>query len=154
MTRFLGYGESARALHCTDGEKVKLAENILNTPILPLAKASVIMLLLRVSSILPPVRRALYAVMVFNFLTCFIPWLFLAFECPPLTGRTWKPRTFGNLHCLGRIRAGYVLVLVNCTNLVTDAVLFPIPYLILRNTQTLNRWIRAVILWLFASSLL
>lgn len=133
--------------------KVMLLENIFAIPILPLVKASIIMLLLRVGAVLPNIRRALYAVMIFNILTCVIPWGFLIFECPPLTGRTWKPRTFGNLHCLGRVRAGRLLLLVNCTNLLTDILIFPIPFLIMRRASSLTVWAQTVVVSLFATSL-
>jgi len=131
-----------------------LAENILNPLILPLVKASIIMLLLRVASIVPMVRNTLLAVMTFNIVTCLIPWCFLIFECPPLTGRTWKPTTFGGLRCVGRVRAGQVLLLINCTNLLTDLLIFPIPFLILRRATTLSKWARTIIIALFASSLM
>jgi hypothetical protein len=53
--------------------QVMIAVNLLNTPILPLAKASIICLLFRVRSVLSSVRRPLYVIQAFNVLTCIIP---------------------------------------------------------------------------------
>jgi len=134
--------------------QVMISQNILNTPILPLAKASILVLLFRIASFMPWLRRCLYAIMGFNIITCVIPAAFLLFECPLAPNNSWEPRTFGNLHCVGRIRAGYILVFINCVNLFTDIIIFPIPFLIMQKVVTMRRGPRLITLILFASSLL
>ncbi|KAF2452373.1 hypothetical protein BDY21DRAFT_294755 [Lineolata rhizophorae] len=132
---------------------VLLSFNLLNLPIVPLVKASIIMLLLRVGSVIPSIRRALYAILVFNVGVMVIPWCFFIFMCPPRTGNTWAPRTFGGLHCVGRDRLGEMLIFVTCANLLTDLLIFPIPFLIMHKMMNTNIRTRVIVILLFASSL-
>ncbi|KAK2797468.1 hypothetical protein FQN51_008501 [Onygenales sp. PD_10] len=132
---------------------VTLAINLLNIPILPLAKASIILILLRVGKIISPVRRSLYVVFVFNLLACVIPWIMSIFICPPRTGDTWAPTTFGNLRCFGRDSQGHLLLFVNCANLLTDLLIFPIPFFIMRELMNTDIRARVAVILTFASSL-
>ncbi|CAN9133707.1 unnamed protein product [Alternaria alternata] len=80
---------------------VVMAFNLLNIPILPLVKASIILLLLRAGSVIEWLKRVLYAILVFTVGSALIPWFLYIFICPPLTGNTWKPRTFGGVTAIG-----------------------------------------------------
>jgi hypothetical protein len=82
-----------------------------------------------------------------------IPWFLYIFMCPPLTGNTWKPRTFGNLHCMGRHRMGEMLIWVTCANLLTDLLILPIPFIIVRRMMSARLRSRLVVLAVFTCSL-
>ncbi|PGG95232.1 hypothetical protein AJ79_10173 [Helicocarpus griseus UAMH5409] len=136
-----------------DYTHVQLAINLLNTPILPLAKASIILILLRVGKIILPVRRCLYVVFAFNLLACVVPWVMTIFMCPARTGNTWAPTTFGNLRCFGRDSFGKILLFINCANLLTDVLIFPIPFFIMRELMNTGLRARVTVILTFASSL-
>jgi hypothetical protein len=133
--------------------QVLLAFNLLNIPILPLVKASIILLLLRAGSIIEWLKKALYAILIFTVGSALIPWCLYIFICPPQTGNTWKPRTFGNLHCMGRHRMGEMLIWVTCANLLTDVLILPIPFIIVRRMMSARLRSRLVVLTVFTCSL-
>jgi hypothetical protein len=130
-----------------------MAFNLLNIPILPLVKASIILLLLRAGSVIEWLKRLLYAILIFTVGSALIPWFLYIFMCPPLTGNTWKPRTFGNLHCMGRHRMGEMLIWVTCANLLTDLLILPIPFIIVRRMMSARLRSRLVVLAVFTCSL-
>jgi hypothetical protein len=130
-----------------------MAFNLLNIPILPLVKASIILLLLRAGSIITWLKKVLYCILVFTVGASLIPWFLYIFTCPPQTGNTWKPRTFGNLHCMGRHRMGEMLIWVTCANLLTDLLILPIPFIIVRRMMSARLRSRLVVLIVFACSL-
>ncbi|USP80670.1 hypothetical protein yc1106_07944 [Curvularia clavata] len=132
---------------------VVMAFNLLNIPILPLVKTSIILLLLRAGSVIQWLRRALYAILVFTVGSALIPWFLYIFICPPLTGNTWKPRTFGGLHCMGRHKMGEMLIWVTCANLLTDVLILPIPFIIVRRMMSARLRSRLVVLAVFTCSL-
>ncbi|KAF2629552.1 hypothetical protein BU25DRAFT_447024 [Macroventuria anomochaeta] len=132
---------------------VQLAFNLLNIPILPLVKASIILLLLRAGSIITWLKKVLYCILAFAIGSSLIPWFLYIFTCPPQTGNTWKPRTFGNLHCMGRHRMGELLIWVTCANLLTDLLILPIPFIIVRRMMSARLRSRLVVLTVFACSL-
>ncbi|KAH7361232.1 hypothetical protein BKA66DRAFT_573579 [Pyrenochaeta sp. MPI-SDFR-AT-0127] len=132
---------------------VVMAFNLLNIPILPLVKASIILLLLRAGSVITWLKRVLYAILVFTIGSALIPWFLYIFICPPLTGNTWKPRTFGGLHCMGRHKMGEMLIWVTCANLLTDVLILPIPFIIVRRMMSARLRSRLVVLAVFACSL-
>ncbi|KAH6618694.1 hypothetical protein C7974DRAFT_35258 [Boeremia exigua] len=132
---------------------VVMAFNLLNIPILPLVKASIILLLLRAGSIITWLKKVLYAILVFTVGSSLIPWFLYIFTCPPQTGNTWKPRTFGGLHCMGRHRMGEMLIWVTCANLLTDLLILPIPFIIVRRMMSARLRSRLVVLTVFACSL-
>ncbi|KAF3046152.1 hypothetical protein E8E12_011393 [Didymella heteroderae] len=132
---------------------VQMAFNLLNIPILPLVKASIILLLLRAGSIITWLKKVLYCILVFTAGSSLIPWCLYIFTCPPQTGNTWKPRTFGNLHCMGRHRMGEMLIWVTCANLLTDLLILPIPFIIVRRMMSARLRSRLVVLTVFACSL-
>ncbi|KAK2757250.1 hypothetical protein FQN54_004764 [Arachnomyces sp. PD_36] len=107
-------------------------DTLSNIPILPLAKASIIIILLRVANVIKPLRQAMYAVFVFNAAACIVPWAVFIFICPQLEGAGWASRTFGNLKCLSRDQQGHLLLFINCANLLTDVIVFPVPFFIMR----------------------
>lgn len=133
--------------------QVVMAFNLLNIPILPLVKASIIFLLLRAGSVIEWLRKVLYAILIFTVGSALVPWFLYIFICPPQTGNTWKPRTFGNLHCMGRHRMGEMLIWVTCANLLTDLLIFPIPFIIVRRMMSARLRSRMVVLAVFTSSL-
>jgi hypothetical protein len=130
-----------------------MAFNLLNIPILPLVKASIILLLLRAGSVIEWLKRLLYAILIFTIGSALIPWFLYIFTCPPQTGNTWKPRTFGNLHCMGRHRMGEMLIWVTCANLLTDLLILPIPFIIVRRMMSARLRSRLVVLAVFTCSL-
>lgn len=130
-----------------------MAFNLLNIPILPLVKASIILLLLRAGSVIEWLKRVLYAILVFTIGSALIPWFLYIFICPPQTGNTWKPRTFGNLHCMGRHKMGEMLIWVTCANLLTDLLILPIPFIIVRRMMSARLRSRLVVLAVFTCSL-
>lgn len=130
-----------------------MAFNLLNIPILPLVKASIILLLLRAGSIITWLKKVLYCILVFTAGSALIPWFLYIFTCPPQTGNTWKPRTFGGLHCMGRHRMGEMLIWVTCANLLTDLLILPIPFIIVRRMMSARLRSRLVVLTVFACSL-
>lgn len=130
-----------------------MAFNLLNIPILPLVKASIILLLLRAGSVIEWLKRVLYGILFLTIGSTFIPWCIYIFICPPLTGNTWKPRTFGNLKCLDRHRMGEMMIWVTCANLLTDLLIFPIPFIIVRRMMSARIRSRLVVLAVFTSSL-
>ncbi|KAF2017335.1 hypothetical protein BU24DRAFT_420376 [Aaosphaeria arxii CBS 175.79] len=132
---------------------VNMAFNLLNIPILPLVKASIIFLLLRAGSVIEWLKKALYAILIFTVGSALIPWFLYIFTCPPKTGNTWEPRTFGDLHCMGRHRMGEMLIWVTCANLLTDLLIFPIPFIIVRRMMSARLRSRLVVLAVFTSSL-
>jgi len=133
--------------------QVVMAFNLLNIPILPLVKASIILLLLRAGSVIEWLKRLLYAILVFTVGSALIPWCLYIFICPPLTGNTWKPRTFGGLHCMGRHKMGEMLIWVTCANLFTDLLILPIPFIIVRRMMSARLRSRLVVLAVFTCSL-
>lgn len=90
---------------------------------------------------------------VFNVSACIIPFVILIFQCPPLTGNTWAPRVFGDLHCMGRPRIGQVQLFQTCANLLTDILIFPIPFILMRKLERTSIRTRLIIAFLFATSL-
>ncbi|KAF2740987.1 hypothetical protein EJ04DRAFT_454331 [Polyplosphaeria fusca] len=132
---------------------VLMAFNLLNIPILPLVKASIILLLLRAGSVISWLKKVLYAILTFTIGAALIPWFLYIFTCPPRTGNTWAPRTFGGLHCMGRHRMGEMLIWVTCANLLTDLLIFPIPFIIVRRMMSARLRSRLVVLIVFTSSL-
>jgi len=132
---------------------VNLSFNLLNLPILPLVKASIILLLLRAGSVIEWLKRVLYAILIFTIGSALIPWFLYIFICPPQTGNTWKPRTFGNLHCMGRHKMGEMLLWATCANLFTDLLILPIPFIIVRRMMSARLRSRLVVLAVFTCSL-
>ncbi|KAF2873047.1 hypothetical protein BDV95DRAFT_627833 [Massariosphaeria phaeospora] len=132
---------------------VVMAFNLINIPILPLVKASIIMLLLRAGSVIEWLKKVLYAILIFTVGSSLIPWIMYIFICPPRTGNTWKPTTFGGLKCVDRHRMGEMLIWVTCANLLTDLLIFPIPFIIVRRMMSARLRSRMVVLAVFTSSL-
>ncbi|KAF1951078.1 hypothetical protein CC80DRAFT_496357 [Byssothecium circinans] len=132
---------------------VVMAFNLLNIPILPLVKSSIILLLLRAGSVIEWLKKVLYGILFFTIGSTCIPWCIYIFICPPQTGNTWKPRTFGNLKCLDRHRMGEMLIWITCANLLTDLLIFPIPFIIVRRMMSARIRSRLVVLAVFTSSL-
>ncbi|ORY18869.1 hypothetical protein BCR34DRAFT_296753 [Clohesyomyces aquaticus] len=132
---------------------VVMAFNLLNIPILPLVKCSIILLLLRAGSVIEWLKRVLYGILIFIVGSSMVPWFLYIFICPPQTGNTWKPRTFGGLHCMGRHRMGEMLIWVTCANLLTDLLILPIPFLIVRRMMSARLRSRLVVLAVFTTSL-
>ncbi|KAF2116768.1 hypothetical protein BDV96DRAFT_572829 [Lophiotrema nucula] len=132
---------------------VVMAFNLLNIPILPLVKSSIILLLLRAGSVIEWLKKVLYGILIFTVGSALIPWFLYIFICPPRTGNTWAPRTFGGLHCMGRHRMGEMLIWVTCANLLTDLLIFPIPFIIVRRMMSARIRSRLVVLAVFTSSL-
>lgn len=132
---------------------VMMAFNLLNIPILPLVKASIILLLLRAGSVITWLKRVLYGILFFTVGSALLPWLLYIFICPPMTGNTWKATTFGKLHCMGRHKMGEMLIWVTCANLVTDLLILPIPFIIVKRMMSIRMRSRLVVLAVFTCSL-
>lgn len=147
VLQYLGTAQDANS------PQVLLAFNLLNIPILPLVKASIILLLLRAGSVIEWLKKVLYGILIFTIGSAFVPWCLYIFICPPLTGNTYKPRTFGGLKCMNRQRYGEMLIWVTCANLLTDLLIFPIPFIIVRRMMSARLRSRMVVLAVFTSSL-
>ncbi|KAI8934871.1 hypothetical protein NX059_008547 [Plenodomus lindquistii] len=132
---------------------VVMAFNLLNIPILPLVKSSIILLLLRAGSVIEWLKRVLYAILIFTVGSALIPWFLYIFICPPMTGNTWESTTFGGLRCMGRHKMGEMLIWVTCANLFTDLLILPIPFIIVRRMMSARLRSRLVVLAVFACSL-
>lgn len=134
--------------------QVLLSFQLINIPILPLAKASIILLLLRGGGVIPWLKRLLSAILAFTVLSSLIPWLIYIFICRPLTGNTWNKRTFGDMHCIGRYRMGEMLIWVTCANLVTDVLILPIPFIMVRRLMSARIRSKLVVLAAFLCGLM
>ncbi|KAH7086491.1 hypothetical protein FB567DRAFT_549980 [Paraphoma chrysanthemicola] len=122
---------------------------LINIPILPLAKASIILLLLRGGGVIPWLKRTLYAILTFTILSSLLPWLIYIFICRPLTGNTWNKRTFGDMKCIGRRTMGEMLIWVTCANLITDVLILPIPFIMVRRLMSARIRSKLVVLAAF-----
>ncbi|KAK6544008.1 hypothetical protein TWF694_000722 [Orbilia ellipsospora] len=121
--------------------------------ILPLVKASIIILLLKLGGIMTPVRITVYILFAVNAIGAIVPAIFYLFECPPLTNNTWQQRTFGDLHCAGRIVIGRVNIFQVCLNMFTDLLIFPIPVYLTWKLQKTSIRDRLIVVFLFSLSL-
>ncbi|KAF2033161.1 hypothetical protein EK21DRAFT_59446 [Setomelanomma holmii] len=133
---------------------VLLSFQLINIPILPLAKASIILLLLRGGGVIPWLKKTLYAILGFTILSSLLPWLIYIFICRPLTGNTWDKRTFGNMRCIGRHQMGEMLIWVTCANLVTDILILPIPFIMVRRLMSARIRSKLVVLAAFLCGLI
>ncbi|KFY64535.1 hypothetical protein V496_03185 [Pseudogymnoascus sp. VKM F-4515 (FW-2607)] len=133
--------------------RVQLSFNLINYLILPLVKASLIMLLLRVGAIIDRVRYALYALLTIVIAAAVIPWFIMLFMCPPRTGNTWAATTFGGARCVNRVRIGKLQIFVTSFSLLTDLLVLPIPFIISQKLVSLSLRSRLVIGAIFASTL-
>jgi len=126
---------------------------VINTPIPHLAKASIILLLWRIGNIVPKYRFTILAIFWFNILACVIPEIILIFMCPPAPNNTDISRRFGVIHCMGRKRVGELNIFQVAVNLLTDILIFPIPFWIMWNLGGASRRLQLVFVFLFATSL-
>ncbi|KFY21246.1 hypothetical protein V491_03032 [Pseudogymnoascus sp. VKM F-3775] len=133
--------------------RAQLSFNLINYLILPLVKASLIMLLLRVGSTINRVRIALYTLLGIVTAAAVIPWFIMLFMCPPRTGNTWAPTTFGGAHCVNRVRIGELQIFVASFSLLTDLLVLPIPFIIAQKLVSLSLRSRLIIGAIFASTL-
>jgi hypothetical protein len=62
-------------------------------------------------------------------------------------------KIFGNLHCFDREAQGQLLLGVNIANLLTDLLVFPVPFFIMRELMNTTWRSKLTILLTFASSL-
>ncbi len=88
----------------TNKSQTQLIFNLIYNPILPLVKASIIILLIKVAWVVDPIKRVLYVIFAFNAAASVGPWVCLIFLCPPLTGQNaeakHKTTVFNGLKCL------------------------------------------------------
>ncbi|EPS40048.1 hypothetical protein H072_6169 [Dactylellina haptotyla CBS 200.50] len=133
--------------------KMTIWFNVCNAFILPLVKASILLLLLRIVGVIGGVRRFVYGVFMVNALSCVIIAVFLLFQCPMRSGNKWHDRTFGNLHCAGRIVTGRVIIFQVCINMFTDLLIFPIPCYLTWKLQKASLRNRLIVVFLFSLSL-
>lgn len=133
----------------TDNLQVLLSFQLLNIPILTLVKVSIIMLLLRGGGVIPWLKKVLYGIMMFTIGASMVPWCIYIFICKPLTGNTWNPRTFGHMHCITRWQMGEMLIWVTSSNLLTDLLILPIPFIIVRRMMSARLQSKLVVLAVF-----
>ncbi|KFY17942.1 hypothetical protein V492_00271 [Pseudogymnoascus sp. VKM F-4246] len=133
--------------------KAQLSFYLINYLILPLVKASLIMLLLRVGSIINRVRVALYALLGIVTAAAVVPWFFMLFMCPLRTGNTSAPTTFGGARCVNRVHIGELQIFVTSFSLLTDLLVLPIPFIISQKLVSLSLRSRLVIGAIFAATL-
>lgn len=118
--------------------RILLAFNLINTPILPLVKASILLLLLKVGKLIMPIRRALYVLLVFIAGACIGPWIAMIFMCEPRSGNKTSKRVFGNMKCLGSRPSAVLYLFVLTVNIVTDLMILPIPNILLVSLSALS----------------
>ncbi|KAF3915199.1 hypothetical protein ABW20_dc0107056 [Dactylellina cionopaga] len=133
--------------------KMTIWFNVCNAFILPLVKASILFLLLKVGGLINNVRKFVYVVFAVNALSCVIIAIFLLFQCPMRSGNKWHDRTFGDLHCAGRVVAGRISIFQVCINMFTDLLIFPIPCYLTWKLQKASLRNRMIVVFLFSLSL-
>ncbi len=107
--------------------KIQLWFNICHNFVLPLVKASLLILLLRVGGVIDTLRHVIYVIFAFNALSAIVIGFMMLFMCPPRTGNTWAPTTFNGIKCFGRIFIGRLNIAQVSINMFTDLLIFPIP---------------------------
>ncbi|EWC47878.1 hypothetical protein DRE_02760 [Drechslerella stenobrocha 248] len=127
--------------------------NVGNAFILPLVKASILILLLKIGGVIDNLRKFVHVIFALNAISCVIIATFLLFQCPMRSGNKWHERTFGNLHCSGRVVIGRVLTFQVCINMFTDLLIFPIPCYFTWRLQKASFRNRMIVLLLFSLSL-
>ncbi|KAK6540503.1 hypothetical protein TWF694_009293 [Orbilia ellipsospora] len=127
--------------------------NVVNALILPLVKASILLLLLKVGGMIDNVRKFLYGVFFFNAASGIFIAVYMLFQCPLRSGNNWLPRTFGNLHCAGRLIVGRLCIAQVCINMFTDLLIFPIPVYFTWRLQKTSLRNKVIVLLLFSLSL-
>ncbi|KAF3904525.1 hypothetical protein ABW21_db0200495 [Orbilia brochopaga] len=133
--------------------KMTIWFNVCNACVLPLVKASILLLLLKVGGVIDNVRKFIYVVFLVNAVACVITAIYLLFECPVLPGRKWQDRTFGNLHCAGLVVIGRVCTFQVSINMFTDLLVFPIPCYLTWRLQKTSFRNRLIVVFLFSLSL-
>ncbi|KAJ6258796.1 hypothetical protein Dda_6850 [Drechslerella dactyloides] len=136
-----------------DNYKMTIWFNVCNVCILPLVKASILLLLLKVGGVIDNVRKSIYAVFALNAISCVISAFFLLFQCPVKPGREWEDRTFGNLHCAGLDVIGTICTFQVSVNMFTDLLVFPIPCYLTWRLQKTSFRNRLIVVFLFSLSL-
>ncbi|KAF3193799.1 hypothetical protein TWF225_009345 [Orbilia oligospora] len=127
--------------------------NVCNAFILPLVKASILFLLLKVGGVIDNVRKFVYGVFVVNAISCLVVAVFFIFQCPQRSGNKWHDRTFGGLRCSGRIIIGRICIFQVCINMFTDLLIFPIPCYLTWKLQKASLRNRLIVVFLFSLSL-
>jgi hypothetical protein len=156
MMNITEYVQPQPRLGCQPGQltfvQVLIAFNLIHTPILPLVKASIIILLLKAGRIVVAIRRTLYGILAFNIGACVGPLFALLFMCPPRTGQTQAPTVFNGLKCLQQRPGAIIYLFLVSVNMFTDILILPIPSLLMYRVQ--NTSIRARLTVVFSSALI
>ncbi|OAL51195.1 hypothetical protein IQ07DRAFT_565608 [Pyrenochaeta sp. DS3sAY3a] len=130
-----------------------ITTNLINIPIVPLVKVSIILLLMRAVSLISWLKKTLYCILIFTVGCALFPWILYIFVCPPTSGNIWAPRTFGGLRCLSRDQQGEMLIFTTCANLFTDVLILPIPFIIARRMMSATVRARLILLAVFLCGL-
>ena len=130
--------------------QVTLAFNAINTPILPLVKASILALLLKIAWIIKPLRYMLVVFLVFVIISFIGPEIAFLFLCPQGTANTSLPSAYPGIACLDRHQGGVIMVAVAAANMLTDVLIFPIPILVMRELKNASWKSRISVILSFA----
>ena len=132
--------------------KVQLAFNLINTPIIPLVKCSILLLLLKVARVLVPIRRAIYCILVFNIVTMIGPWFAMIFFCKVGPGGANSSTIYNGASCISHQNGGTLIITLLGIDLFTDILIFPIPILIMQNLRNSTFRSRFAVIFSFALS--
>lgn len=111
------------------------------------------MLLLRVGSILKPIRIVLYATLVFVIASCIGPWIALLFICHFEKDYQLSKTVYNGIRCLDREPNGVLILFLVSANLLTDLLIFPIPSYLMRGLRGVSLKARLTLIATFALSL-
>ena len=131
-----------------------IAVNLIHTPIIPIVKASIIVLLLKVGWIFGTLRKALFVILVFNIGACIAPMIALVFLCPPRTDNTAGPTVFNGLKCLDPRQGEIVYLFLVSVNMFTDVLICPIPTLLMYKLSNISIRVRLTVIFSFALGLM
>jgi len=133
--------------------KILIAFNLIHTPIIPIVKTSIIVLLLKVGWVFGLLRKVLIGILIFNIGACLGPVIALVFLCPPRTGNTGGPTVYNGLKCL-HPRQGQIMYLFLVTvNMFTDLLICPIPTLLMYRLPNISLRARLTVILSFALGL-
>ena len=127
-----------------------MAFNLINTPIVPLVKCSILLLLLKVARVITPLRRLIYVILGFVVLTCLGPELAMIFLCPV---GIETDTVYGGVKCIPYHGGGIIIMFLLAVTLFTDLLIFPIPILLLYNIKNTSFRSRLTVLCSFGLSL-
>ncbi|KAK6532020.1 hypothetical protein TWF694_003183 [Orbilia ellipsospora] len=140
-------------MNFNDYYKNLLSFSLMSGAILPLAKTSILLLLLRIGSVISRVRFAVWGILLFNVSACIVLEFITLFQCPQKPDNTWESTTFGGARCFGRIQMGRANIAQLAISIFTDLLVFPIPVYIASRIKKARIRDRIMVVALFSLGL-